>query len=251
MVVRVCIALSAATEQLFMSRLLPTTRDEVVIMARVDVTIPIIPQVLSVTEQCDLVIYDPSLDDGHGLMLWRNKHIVTPVCCWCTNPDDVARCAGVNPLLILLDRSSAVDVDVAIRRCKRMIRASNSTGEWVARSPEAEYRPEVVGFPHMLGIEVCPCESIVHVEGQGNYTNVVFDGKPKLLLSRTIGDYEEVLSRAGFVRVHRSHIVNLRHVRRVMPGKVPRLLLTNGDVVSVSERYRSMLLGKLNVIKRR
>jgi two-component system LytT family response regulator len=71
------------------------------------------------------------------------------------------------------------------------------------------------------------------------------------MLSRTIGDYEEILSGAGFIRVHRSHIVNMRHVRRIIPGKIPRIVLTNGDVVSVSDRYREMLMSKLNIIKRK
>lgn len=251
MIVRVCIALSEVAEQAFVSQLLPTTRDELIVVARMDPHLPVISQLLPVLDQCDLVLYDPSIDNGMGLSLWSHHGVTVPLCCWCSDPCDIDRCGAAAPLLTLCGSSSGIDADVAIRRCKRIIRNRASAPSMIARSPEPEYRASIVSFSHTNGIEVCSCESIVHIEGQGNYSNVVFLEKPRLVLSRTIGDFVDELSGEGFVRVHRSHIVNLRHVRRLVPGKVPRLHMANGDRVSVSDSYRDLLLGKLNIIRRK
>lgn len=251
MVVRICIALSTASEQAFFAKLLPTTRDELIVVARLDSRMPLIPQLLPILHHCDLVLYDPSIDNGMGLALWAEHGATVPVCCWCSDPRDIDRCGAAVPVLTLSQYASGIDVDVAIRRCKRRLRDHTAVPTMIARSPEAEYRARIVSFPQTSGIEVYPCESIVHIEGQGNYSNVIFLEKPRLVLSRTIGDFVEELSGEGFLRVHRSHIVNLRHIRRLMPGKVPRLLMANGDRVSVSERYRALLLRKLNVIRRK
>ncbi len=232
MVVRICIALSERAEQVFMSKLSPTTRDTLVVVARLDPRIPIIPQLQPMLHQCDLVLYDPSVDNGMGLTLWTQQGASVPLCCWCSDPADSIRCAEAAQIFT---PNNALDPDPTL----------------IDRSPEIEYRANIVSFSHNNGIEVCPCESIVHIEGQGNYSNVVFLEKPRLVLSRTIGDFVDELSNEGFLRVHRSHIVNLRHIRRLMPGKVPRLLMANGDRVSVSERYRGLLLRKLNVIRRK
>lgn len=251
MVVRICIALSTASEQAFFAKLLPTTRDELIVVARLDSRMPLIPQLLPILHHCDLVVYDPSIDNGMGLALWAEHGATVPLCCWCSDPRDIDRCGAAVPLLTLRQCASGIDVDVAIRRCKRRLRDHITVPSMIARSPEAEYRARIVSFPQTSGIEVYACESIVHIEGQGNYSNVIFLEKPRLVLSRTIGDFVEELSGEGFLRVHRSHIVNLRHIRRLMPGKVPRLLMANGDRVSVSERYRALLLRNLNVIKRK
>ena len=247
---RVFIALTAKTEQALYSKLLPTTRDELQVVTRLDESRPIVEQLRSAIQTCDVVVYDPSLDSGAALSLWQHTEPKALLCCWCTDPGSALECMKAGPVFVLTDASTAVDVDIALRRCKRLVRSALSNA-MIAKSPVAEYAPEVVALPHLRGIQVRSCESIVHVEGQGNYTNVVFAREPKLMLSRTIGDYEEILSGAGFIRVHRSHIVNMRHVRRVIPGKIPRIVLTNGDVVSVSERYREMLMSKLNIIRRK
>ncbi len=250
MTFRVFIAVSHETERSLYAKLLPSTRDQLQIVTRADANRPLIDQLRSASEVCDIIVYDPSLDSGAGLSLWLHSEPKAVLCCWCTDPGSALECMKAGPVFVLTNASTAVDVDIAFRRCTRLVR-STANSAMIAKSPTAEYAPEVVALPHLRGIEVRACESIVHVEGQGNYTNVVFAKEPKLMLSRTIGDYEEILAGAGFVRVHRSHIVNMRHVRRVIPGKIPRIVLTNGDVVSVSDRYREILMSKLNIIKRK
>jgi DNA-binding LytR/AlgR family response regulator len=250
MMFRVCIAVSHETEQSLYAKLLPTTRDQLQVVTRVDMNRSLIDQLSGAVDVCDIVLYDPSLDSGAALALWQHAEPRAVLCCWCTDPRSAIECMKAGPVFVLTNASTAIDVDIAFRRCKRLVR-STATTAMIAKSPSAEYAPSVVALPHLRGIEVRSCESIVHVEGQGNYTNVVFAREPKLMLSRTIGDYEDILAGAGFIRVHRSHIVNMRHVRRVIPGKTPRIVLTNGDIVSVSERYRERLMSKLNIIKRK
>ncbi|MBU3699611.1 MAG: LytTR family transcriptional regulator [Candidatus Kapabacteria bacterium] len=119
------------------------------------------------------------------------------------------------------------------------------------RHPEAVYRPDIIALPHQHGIDVRPTESIIHVKGEGNYTLVSFDKGGDIIMSRTIGDYEEVLPANTFLRVHRSHIINIHHVRRVIRGKVMRVVLSNGDEVEVADSKRDSLLGLINIVRRR
>lgn len=57
-----------------------------------------------------------------------------------------------------------------------------------------------------------PVEEIVAVHANAHYT-YVFDGKDKLFCALSIGEVESRLDNARFVRVHRSHIVNLERIR--------------------------------------
>ncbi|MBK9184731.1 MAG: hypothetical protein IPM83_16985 [Ignavibacteria bacterium] len=45
--------------------------------------------------------------------------------------------------------------------------------------------------------------------------------------------------------------MNLLHVRKVVRGKTARILMSNGDEIDVSERYRDVLFEALNVVRRR
>ena len=57
-----------------------------------------------------------------------------------------------------------------------------------------------------------PVEEVVAVHANAHYT-YVFDGKAKLFCALSIGEVEHRLDNARFLRVHRSHIVNLERIR--------------------------------------
>lgn len=249
--IRIAIALSIESEQHFYERLLPSTRDELQVIARLDPHQELVTQLRAVLDMCDVVLYDPTLDHGRGLALWSEYSTAPQLICWCSRQEYEPTLMASGAIVVLGPRSTGIDVDVAVRRCKRLLIAKAGSSVMMAKSPGASYTADVVSFPHTRGIEVRPSESIVHIEGQGNYSCVFFVDEPKLLLSRTIGDFEDVLPGPEFVRVHRSHIVNVRHVRRILPGRTPRVQLVNGDQVAVSNRYRGLLLRQLNIIRRK
>jgi two-component system, LytTR family, response regulator len=55
-------------------------------------------------------------------------------------------------------------------------------------------------------------EEIIRLEASSNYTYIYFTNRKPVLISKVLGDYEEILSAAGFVRTHRSHLVNKKHI---------------------------------------
>lgn len=200
----------------------------------------------------DLVLYDPSLDEGEMLVRWQNEMGLLPVLiCWSREPTYAVLAFEAGAVHYLMDRCSHVDVHMALDRCARRIARHTYAMQLSEAAPEAPYQAHVIALPVTSGIEIRPSEQIVHLHGEGNYTRVIFERDPAIVLSRTIGDYELILQRAGFLRVHRSHMVNLVHVRKVVRGKVPRLKMSNGDEIDVSERYREVLFDALNVVRRR
>ncbi len=61
-----------------------------------------------------------------------------------------------------------------------------------------------------------PIRKIIRLEGDGNYSRIFFDDDKPLLASRTLKDFEEILTLHGFIRVHRSHLVNKIFVDSVL-----------------------------------
>lgn len=92
-------------------------------------------------------------------------------------------------------------------------------------------------IPSSKGFDVIAIEDILFLEGDRNYTNFITKNQPKIASSRTMVEYESLLTEFGFFRIHQSTIVNLRHVKGYMKGDGGFVELTNGKRLPLS-RYR-------------
>ena len=81
-------------------------------------------------------------------------------------------------------------------------------------------------------------ENIIRFEGDNNYTYIHFKDGSKLYLAKTLKEYELILEPVGFVRIHKSHIVNREFVKSLKKGQVE---LLNGEYLPVSRRREVVL----------
>ena len=88
-------------------------------------------------------------------------------------------------------------------------------------------------------------DEIVRLEGSGNYTNFFLKDGTKMLVSRTLKEYEILLDGQAFVRVHKSCIVNLGFVRKFFIKKEGELELTDGQQVKISRRRAQMFIDRI------
>ena len=80
---------------------------------------------------------------------------------------------------------------------------------------------------------------VVRCEGDNNYSRFFFaDGKP-FLVTRTLKEYDELLADHGFIRVHKSHLVNKACVQRF--DREGNLWMSDGSRVPVSRRNRDKI----------
>lgn len=91
-------------------------------------------------------------------------------------------------------------------------------------------------------------QEIIRCESSNNYTTVYLSDGGKLLVSKGIYEFEELLNGYGFVRCHQSHLVNKSQVKSWIKTDGESLLLYNGDMVPVSKNKRTevkaMISGK-------
>lgn len=89
---------------------------------------------------------------------------------------------------------------------------------------------------------------IIHAEADQTYCTFITLGGERIMVSRPLGDFEEMLSPFNFMRVHRSHMVNLRQVKRFHKAEGGNLIMSDGSSVPVAFRKREVLLKKLEEI---
>ncbi|MEO8768940.1 MAG: LytTR family DNA-binding domain-containing protein [Ferruginibacter sp.] len=86
------------------------------------------------------------------------------------------------------------------------------------------------------GFMVLPLKDIIYCQASSNYTNIYMKGGKKILSSKTLGYYEDILTGHHFFRAHRSYFINLAHVSSYKKGEGGFIIMSNGDEVELS-RY--------------
>ncbi len=89
-------------------------------------------------------------------------------------------------------------------------------------------------------------DEIIRLEGESNYTRFHFAGKKPMLISKTLKEYEEILSDHGFIRVHKSSIINKKHlVNYTHDGW---LVMTDQSRVEISRRRKHEVMEQLKTL---
>lgn len=96
------------------------------------------------------------------------------------------------------------------------------------------------------GIHLHYVDSIVRCASDGNYATVHFEDKSKLLVAKTLKDLEALLSPYAFERIHKSHLINLDHLRRYSNRFSGEVEMSDGAVLPVAQRKKSQLLELLS-----
>jgi len=98
-----------------------------------------------------------------------------------------------------------------------------------------------LSLPTAEGTLFIPIEDIVRCESDANYTRFFFkDGTKPVVVSKTLKEFEELLNDYGFCRVHNSHMINLKFIRRYIRGEGGIVVMLDGTEVEVSRRKKEI-----------
>lgn len=98
-----------------------------------------------------------------------------------------------------------------------------------------------ITIPQQDGFEVLQISNILYCEADDNYTKIYLD-KGQKLVSKTLKYFEESLSSHGFVRIHKSYLVNVSKIIRYRKGKGGSIELSSGKELPVSSSKKGALL---------
>jgi len=94
-------------------------------------------------------------------------------------------------------------------------------------------------------IHIVQIEDVIRLESDVNYTRFYFKDGSKLMVTKTLKEFDKMLSDHSFIRIHQSHLVNTNFIKEYtkQDGK---LVLKNGDKISVSSRKKSTLMDMIS-----
>lgn len=102
--------------------------------------------------------------------------------------------------------------------------------------------PDRLAISSQDGLQIIDTNEIIHCESESNYTKIFLRNGQKIIVSRTLKDLEELLDAEKFFRLHHSHLVNLRSVRRYLRGEGGEVILENGAQLPVARSKKDEFL---------
>ncbi len=105
--------------------------------------------------------------------------------------------------------------------------------------------PKKIMVPTSAGFELLPVIDILRCQSDINYTTIFLKDRQKLVVAKTLKEFEEMLSAYNFFRVHNSHLVNLAYIKSYNRGKGGSVVLIDGTELEVSTRRKDEFLQRM------
>jgi two-component system LytT family response regulator len=104
-----------------------------------------------------------------------------------------------------------------------------------------------IALPTSQGFSFFSITDLIRLESDGNYTIFHFKSSKPITVSRNIKQYEDMLSNRGFVRVHASHIINIRELKAYHKGNGGYVILSDDSKIDISKSRKDEFLLRIRL----
>ncbi|MFO7852051.1 MAG: LytR/AlgR family response regulator transcription factor [Bacteroidota bacterium] len=197
----------------------------------------------------DLLFLDVEMPDGTGFDLLNKLPSVNFKIIFITAHQEYALDAiKVSALDFLLKPFDTADLCKAVDKATGIINIEEEQMKLKALRENLESRKALkrIVLHTAESIHVVPISDIVRAEADSNYTRFILSDKNKIMVSRTIKEFDALLSASGMIRVHQSHLVNIAWVDRFVKRDGGYLLLKDQSKIPVSQNLRKQVIAAIN-----
>ncbi|MEP7129000.1 MAG: LytTR family DNA-binding domain-containing protein [Chitinophagales bacterium] len=104
-----------------------------------------------------------------------------------------------------------------------------------------------ITVPNLNGFEFVDFSEIIFMQSEGNYTHLRLAGGKKIMATRLLGEFEEMLMPYNFFRVHKSFIINLTHMKKYTKGDGGVVMMSDGSEIDVARRSKDAFLKRIQL----
>ncbi len=198
----------------------------------------------------DILFLDIQMQDGSGFDLIDILHDIPFKIIFITASDAYAikafRYAAIDYLLKPVDPDELIS---AMDKFRKNRINENEKYQLLNDSLKNYNKPNEKLALHSLDkIHIVAICDILRCESSVNYTEFHFVNAKKLLVSKTLKEFEDLLSESGFYRVHQSHLINTKFIKEYVKLEGGHLIMTDGSMIPVSTRKRPEVMKMLEKI---
>lgn len=191
----------------------------------------------------DIIFLDIQMNDGSGFDLLEILPDLDSNVIFTTASDQYAikafKFSAIDYLLKPIDPDDLV---------KAVEKASKESGgkEKLGILKENFNSPKKIALNTLEKIHIANVQDILRCESSVNYTMFYFNDNTKVLVTKTLKEYDKMLTPQGFLRPHQSHLINLEFVKEFVKLDGGYIVMKDGSKVPVSTRKRPEVMELLS-----
>jgi len=196
--------------------------------------------------QPDLVFLDVEMTDGTGFDLLDKFPQLDFHVIFTTAFDEFAlKAFRYNAVDYLLKPIAPEDFTRAVDRASQLHDQNLNHLLQMMKTPAPVREFEKIALPSQEGLTMMELAKIVRLESDKGYTTFKSNNGEHCLVSRSIGEFEELLPNNNFLRVHTSHLINLDFVKKFLREDGGYALMADGSKVPIARRRKEQFLEML------
>lgn len=204
------------------------------------------------TETPDLVFLDIEMPFENGFTLFEKiKNISFHVIFTTAYGQYAIKAIKYSALDYLLKPVDVDELKSAVRKClevKKSVSDRSDEFEMLLSALKLKNKSAKIAVPTFDGLQMINANEIVKCIADESYTHITLSNGTKLVVSRILKEFEDLLSDLNFLRVHNSSLINLTHVKKYIKGDGGYVIMSDDETVEVSRRKKNELLSRLTLI---
>ena len=200
----------------------------------------------------DLIFLDVEMPWMNGFEMLELLGDINSSIIFTTAHDEfAAKAFRISAVDYLLKPVDANDLKTAVQKVERKMQEGGSL-EHIAnllRNIKQPSQDQKIALPQREGYEFVEVSSILYCQAEGAYTRVFLVDTKFILVSKSLGDIEELLPQDLFQRIHHSTIVNIDFVTHFVRSDGGYVKLKTGEELTVSKSRKEAVLEKFGLKK--
>jgi two-component system, LytTR family, response regulator len=160
-----------------------------------------------------------------------------------------ARAFRISAVDYLLKPIDGTDLKKAVNKVEEKIRLQQGQAniENLLQNIKQPTSRQCIALPYKDGYEFIEVNQITFCQAEGAYTRVFLANKKFILVSRSLGDIDELLPHSLFQRIHHSTVVNVNYVTHFVRTDGGYLKMINGEELTVSKSRKEAVMDRLGL----
>lgn len=105
-----------------------------------------------------------------------------------------------------------------------------------------------IHLPTKSGYELITVADIIYCKGIGNQTYLTLINKKEIVITMSLRQFENLLTRYRFIRIHQSYLLNLNHVKKYIKGKDGVAIVSDDTNLTVSRNFKNKFIERLRTV---
>ncbi len=196
----------------------------------------------------DLIFLDIEMPNGDGFeLLDKFENIDFQVIFTTAHDNHAANAIKYHVVDYLLKPIDGDELKEAVEKAKKILLKPVDTKQSEDNNQKKLEMNGQIGLPVKEGIVFVPVSDIIRIESDGGYSTFYTADKERYIVAKNLIEYENILPPAHFFRVHKSHIINIKKVKKYIRIDGYFVEMEGGTMVEISRRKKDEFLEMMNL----